>query len=472
MVFNSIPFGVFLPVTFLIYWLIGAKNTKAQNVFLLLASYFFYGWWDWRFLSLLVFSSLLSYVLGLSIHQAKSPVARKIFLFIGVFISLGLLGFFKYYNFFIQSFADAFSIFGGHLNVETLKLILPLGISFYTFKLISYLLDIYRGKMEPTKEWVNYFVYISFFPQIAAGPIERASNLLPQLKNTRKFDKDQATEGLKLILWGLFKKVVVADTCALYVGDIFNNSTNYPASTLLLGAFYFAFQVYADFSGYSDIAMGIGKLLGFELMVNFNHPFLSKNITDFWRRWHISLSSWFNDYVFTPAYTALRNWGNAGMFICIFITFFLSGLWHGASWHYVLFGSIHGMAIIYETFTKKKRKKVEAKIGKRLYENLSIGLTFVFIIITFILFRANTIPHAFQYITSLFNVSIFEMPGKLAYIPLVILMMGWEWIQRKQKYTLYFPKLPMPLRWSLYLVLTFLILYYYGAEQQFYYFQF
>jgi alginate O-acetyltransferase complex protein AlgI len=472
MIFNSIPFVVFLPATFIIYWLIGHKRTRAQNVFLLIASYFFYGWWDWRFLSLLFFSSLLSYILGGAIYKSTSDKKRKLLLYLGVIVSLGFLGFFKYYNFFIQSFADAFTVFGSPIEVTTLKLILPLGISFYTFKLISYLMDVYRGKIERSYQAVDYFVYVGFFAQITAGPIERASNMLPQLKVARPFNKEQATEGLKLILWGMFKKVVIADTCALYVGDIFNNSTIYPASVLLLGTFYFAFQVYADFSGYSDIAMGIGKLFGFELMQNFNHPFSSKNITDFWRRWHISLSSWFNDYVFTPAYTAMRNWGNAGMFLGIFITFLLSGLWHGASWHYVLFGSIHGLAIIYETYTKKKRKKVESKMGKTLYANVSVFLTFIFILLTFIIFRANNIPHAFQYIGALFSSSMLEVPGKLAYLPWVFLMIGWEWLQRKKKYALYFPTLPMPVRWSIYLVLTFLIFYYYGTEQQFYYFQF
>ncbi len=472
MIFNSIPFVIFLPVVFIIYWLIGNKNRKAQNYFLLIASYFFYGWWDWRFLSLLVFSSLLAYVLALFINKSSKETHRKWLLFIGVFISLSFLGFFKYYNFFIQNFAEAFSLFGEKMNVRSLQLILPLGISFYTFKILSYLLDVYRKKIEPSKEVVDFFVYVSFFPQIAAGPIERASSLLPQLKQVRKFDQAQATDGLKLILWGLFKKVVIADTCAIYVGDIFNGYTSYPASVLVIGALYFAFQVYADFSGYSDIAMGIGKLFGFELMQNFNHHFMSKNITDFWRRWHISLSSWFNDYVFSPLYTNMRNWGNAGLYLGIFITFFLSGLWHGASWHFVLFGAIHGLAIVYETHTKKARKKIEKKMSSKVYANLSIAITFLFLIITFIFFRANSIPHAVNYITAMFSSSIIEMPGKLAYIPLVILMMSWEWLQRKKKHALDLVKLPIPVRWSLYILLTFFIFYYYGEEQQFYYFQF
>lgn len=472
MIFNSIPFVIFLPITFIIYWLIGHQRPKAQNCFLLIASYFFYCWWDWRFLGLLVSSSFLTYLIGLSIGKSASERKRKWMMYLGVVSSLAFLGFFKYYNFFIQNFAEAFTLFGAKINVQTLRLILPLGISFYTFKIISYLMDVYRRKMEPSKQVIDFFVYVSFFPQIAAGPIERAANLLPQLSKGRKFNQAQATDGVKLILWGLFKKVVIADTCAIYVGDIFNGYANYPASVLLIGALYFAFQVYADFSGYSDIAMGIGKLFGFELMQNFNFPFMSKNITDFWRRWHISLSSWFNDYVFTPMYTAMRNWGNAAMYIGIFITFFLSGLWHGASWHYVLFGAIHGVAIIYETATKKRRKKIEKAMGPKIYGNLSIAITFVFLFITFIFFRANNIPHAVNYISAMFSSSIVEIPGKLAYIPLVVLMMGWEWIQRKKKHALDFVKLPMPVRWSLYLVLTFLIFYYYGEEQQFYYFQF
>lgn len=472
MVFNSIPFAIFFPVVFILYWLIGHKRVKGQNLFLLGASYFFYGWWDWRFLSLLIFSSAVGYLSGWLIHKTTREKRRKAVMYLSVIVSLSFLLFFKYYNFFVENFIEAFSLFGKSLNITTLQLILPLGISFYTFRIVGYILDVYKRKIEAEKDIVSFFVFVSYFPQLVAGPIERATTLLPQLKKQRKFNYDQASEGAKLILWGLFKKVVIADTCAIYVSDIFNNYDNYPSSVLLLGTIYFAYQVYADFSGYSDIALGIAKLMGFELMVNFNDPFVSKNITEFWRRWHISLSSWFNDYIFTPVYTALRNWGNAGMFFGIFITFFLSGLWHGASWHYVFFGVIHGLAIIFETYTKKRRKKVASRIPGLVYNNISIALTFSFLLITWIFFRAENMSHAWNYLTGIFTPSILEIPGKLAYLPLVALLVIWEWIQRGKPHGLYMPRVPVILRWGIYIALTFLILYYYGEEQQFYYFQF
>jgi len=471
MIFNSIPFAVFLPIVFIIYWLIGGKRYQVQNGFLLLASYFFYGWWDWRFLSLLLGATFLSYLLGIGIGNAKREGQRKLLLGVGVGISLSLLVFFKYFDFFVESFADAFSLFGSKMSVVALNLILPLGISFYTFKILSYMLDVYKGRIPPCKNIFDYSLFVSFFPQLVAGPIERATTLLPQIQTQRKFSYDQAGDGMKLILWGLFKKIVVADTTAGYVHDIFSNHELYPASMLWLGILYFAFQVYADFSGYSDIAIGVGKLLGFELLKNFDRPFISKNITEFWRRWHISLSTWFNDYIFTPFYTTFRNWGNIAMYVGIMLTFFLSGLWHGESWHYIFFGALHGAAIVIETATKKSRKRLSKKVPAWLYNNLSMVLTFLFVIITWVFFRAKNMDHGFSYFKGLFDASIIEIPGKLAYIPLVLVMVIWEWLQRKKKHALDFG-FARPLRWLIYLVVTFFILYYFGNEQQFFYFQF
>lgn len=474
MVFNSLEFAIFFPAVFLLYWIIGGNNRKAQNLFLLGSSYFFYAWWDWRFLSLLVASSGISYWIGNQIHQSSALKNQKLFLYLGIIFSLSVLLFFKYYNFFIENFAAAFSLFGQKIPDYSLRLILPLGISFYTFKLIGYLLDVYWKKVEPAKSWIDYFTFIGFFAQLTAGPIDRASNLLSQLQQNRKFNDEQSNHGIKLVLWGLFKKVVVADTCAIYVSDIYTRYDTYPASVLLLGTVYFAFQVYADFSGYSDMAIGFGKLLGLEMVPNFQHPFISRNITEFWRRWHISLSAWFNDYIFTPIYTALRNWGNAAMYLGILITFLLSGLWHGASWHYVFFGALHGLAIIFETYSKKRRKSIAKKLPKWLYDNISMLLTFGFVLITWIFFRANDMAHAFHYLEKLVSPSLFEIPGKLAYLPLVAIMVLWEWIQRKRHavHALDFGKLYLPVRWSIYLALTISIFYYYGEEQQFYYFQF
>lgn len=474
MVFNSLPFAIFFPATFIVYWLIGSRHTKLQNSILLLSSYVFYGWWDWRFLSLLIGSSAISYLIARNIAKAESPKTKKIYLYSGVAVSLLLLGFFKYYNFFIENLIRLFSAVHYHPDVHTLKIILPLGISFYTFKILSFLFDVYRERIDPRQGVINYFLYISFFPQLVAGPIERSTHLIPQLKQPRRFDYKQGAEGIKLILWGLFKKIVIADTCAIYVNDIFHNYSIYPASVLLLGTIYFAFQVYADFSGYSDIAIGCGKLFGIETLANFDYPFISKNITEFWRRWHISLSTWFNDYVFTPLYTAIRNWGNAGMYIGIFVTFLLSGLWHGASWHYVFFGILHGGAIVFEAYTKKRRKKISKKMPQWLYDNLSIAITFLFVLITWIYFRADNMVHATNYLKAIFSLSVFEVPGKLAYLPMVALLIIWEFIQRKRKAKnpMDFGKLPLPFRWIIYLVLVFFIFYYYGEEQQFYYFQF
>jgi alginate O-acetyltransferase complex protein AlgI len=470
MIFNSIPFALFLPIVFILYWIIGSNRQPLQNLFLLVASIFFYAWWDVRFLFLLAFTTFSGYSTGIFLSRIKER--RRLVLFLGMIASLSFLLFFKYYNFFITSFADAYSFFGGKINPTTLKLILPLGISFYTFKIVGYLIDVYYKRIETCKNPIEFFLFVSFFPQIAAGPIENATSLLPQIQKKREFKLQRATEGLKHILWGLFKKIAIADACAGYVNDIFSNYTDFSASVLVIGAFYFAIQVYADFSGYSDIAIGIGKLFGFELMKNFNLPFLSKNVTDFWRRWHISLTKWFNEYFFTPIYTSVRNWESFGMYFAIFMTFFLSGLWHGANWNYVLYGIFQGIAIIVETSTKKKRKKAEKLLGKKVYLNLSILVTMVFILLTFIIFRSPTITKGFDYIQHIFSQSLFEIPSKLAYMPIILILLFWEWLQRNRSHAMDLKHIPSPIRWTIYLSLTFVMMYYYGQEQEFFYFQF
>lgn len=472
MVFNSAAFIIFFVLTFILYWLIGSNNKKQQNIFLLASSYFFYSWWDWRFLALLLFHSGLSYWISLQIEKSSNEKFRKGYLTFGVVLSLIILGFFKYYNFFADNLNNLFSSIGIKTSIVTLKLILPLGISFFTFKILSYMIDVYRNTIKPTNNTIDYLLFVSFFPQLVAGPIERATTLLPQVENQRKFNYHQAVTGTKLILWGLFKKVVIADTCAIYVADIFNNYHLYTASTLLLGTIYFAYQVYADFSGYSDIAIGVGKLLGFELMQNFDKPFISKNITEFWRRWHNSLSTWFNDYIFTPFFTRYRDYGNKAMYLGIILTFVLSGLWHGASWHYVFFGLLHGSAIVVETALKKKRKSVSKKMKPWLYNNLSMALTFSYVLITWIYFRANDMVHATKYLNRLFSSSIIQVPGKLQYLPWVALLIGWEYWQRKQENPLVLNGLPRIIKWVIYILMVFTILYYFGQEQAFYYFQF
>ena len=352
MLFNSIDFAIFLPIVFLLYWFVANKNLKFQNILLLVASYVFYGWWDWRFLSLIIFSSFIDYFVGISLSKTENSQKRKILLWMSILVNIGFLGFFKYFNFFSQSFADAFTLLGSHMEPSRLNIILPVGISFYTFQTLSYSIDVYRRKLEPTKDIIAFFSFVSFFPQLVAGPIERATNLLPQFYKKRKFDYGKAVDGMRQILWGLFKKVVIADNAAEYANEIFNNYEDYSGSTLFLGAVFFAFQIYGDFSGYSDIAIGTSRLFGFNLKQNFAFPYFSRDIAEFWRRWHISLSTWFRDYVYIPlggsrggTWMKIRN---------TFIIFLVSGFWHGANWTFISLGIFK--CIIFFTITVIKKK--------------------------------------------------------------------------------------------------------------------
>ena len=300
MLFNSIDFAVFLPILFFLYWFVTNKNLKLQNFLIVGSSYLFYGWWDWRFLSLILFSTIVDYSVGLLLSKEKKKKKRMVLLWTSIIINLGFLGFFKYYNFFLDNFVTAFSFFGSEIKESSLNIILPVGISFYTFQTLSYTIDVYKKKLEPTKDFIAFSSFVSFFPQLVAGPIERASNLLPQFYKKRIFDKSKAIDGLYLILWGLFKKIVVADSCAIYVNEIFSKHEIMNSLSLLMGAIYFAFQIYGDFSGYSDIAIGTSKLFGIDLKRNFAFPYFSRDIAEFWRRWHISLSTWFRDYLYIP----------------------------------------------------------------------------------------------------------------------------------------------------------------------------
>ena len=295
MLFNSIDFAIFLPIVFILYWFVTNKNLRLQNLLIVTASYVFYGWWDWRFLSLIIFSTIVDYSVGLKLKTEENQIKRKALLWTSILINLGFLGFFKYCNFFLDNFISTFSFFGAEIKANSLNIILPVGISFYTFQTLSYTIDVYKRKLVPTKDFIAFSAFVSFFPQLVAGPIERATNLLPQFYNKRNFDYSKAADGMRQILWGLFKKVVIADNCAEYANLIFNNSTDYSGSTLVLGAIFFTFQIYGDFSGYSDIAIGTSRLFGFDLMQNFNFPYFSRDIAEFWRRWHISLSTWFRD---------------------------------------------------------------------------------------------------------------------------------------------------------------------------------
>ncbi len=481
MLFNSIDFAIFLPIVFILYWFVFQHSIKKQNVLLLVASYFFYGYWDWRFLSLLFISSIADYIIGISLGKTDNQSKRKLLLSASLLINLGLLGFFKYFNFFAESFEQAFTIFGHHIQADRLKLILPVGISFYTFQTLSYSIDVYRKKIIPTHDFIGFITFVSFFPQLVAGPIERASHLLPQFQKPRCFDIDLAKDGLRQILWGLFKKMVIADNCAELANQIFANYPSYNGSTLLLGAFLFSIQIYGDFSGYSDIAIGTARLFSFSLMKNFNYPYFSRNIAEFWRRWHISLSTWFRDYVYFPLggsfgnqFQKIRN---------VLIIFVLSGFWHGANWTFMVWGFLNALYYLPSLLSKTNRKYAETIAPNRILPNLielfQMLLTNMLIIFAWIFFRAQSVSDALLYINGILSPTLFYpldlMNGKMiATLTLVLVFIIIEWIGRNNNFAL--EKLKYlsfrPYRWSIYYLLIIVLFIFTGKEQQFIYFQF
>ncbi len=476
MLFNSIEFAIFLPLIFVIYWGIGSRRVREQNIALLIASYFFYGWWDWRFLGLIAFSTLVDFWVGKSLERIAAPKKRKILLYISLTSNLGLLLFFKYYNFFIDSFVEAFKFFGTHFSPNHLNIVLPVGISFYTFQTLSYTIDVYRKKIKPADDWIAFAAFVSFFPQLVAGPIERAANLLPQFQKNREFNTEKAKDGLRQILWGLFKKIVIADTCAIYANDIFGQPESYSTPGLWLGAIYFAFQIYGDFSGYSDIALGLAKLFGFELMKNFNLPYFSRDIAEFWRRWHISLSSWFKDYLYIPlggsrgnVKKTLRN---------VLIIFLISGLWHGANWTFVAWGGIHALFFIPLLLLKRNRKHLDEIAKSRFLPSLSearqILVTFLQVLIAWVFFRAANINDAIHYVAGMFDLSNMSAIEnyKTKYLILILFLLAWEWSFREKEHGLHISSWPMTWRWLTYSFFIWLILYFMGEEQEFIYFQF
>ncbi|MHA3788827.1 MBOAT family O-acyltransferase [Flavobacterium hauense] len=482
MLFNSIQFAFFLPIVFLLYWWIGPKNLRKQNILLFAASYFFYACWDWRFLFLLMFSTLLDYYTGLKMEDAKSQKIKKIWFWISICINLGFLGTFKYYNFFAESFADAVSNFGLTVNPTTLNIILPVGISFYTFHGLSYVIDIYKGRITAEKNFIDYALFVSFFPLLVAGPIERATHLLPQIKRKRIFNLDNMKDGLRQILWGLFKKVVIADQCAQYANAIFNNSDQLTGSSLAFGALFFTFQMYGDFSGYSDIAIGTAKLFGIDLLRNFAYPYFSRDIAEFYRRWHISLSSWLRDYIYIPLGGSKTN--TLKMIRNIFIVFILSGFWHGANWTFIAWGTLNAIYFLPLILTNTHRKNIEIAAKGRFLPSLvevrGIMITFGLTAFSRIFFRAESISHAFSYIGTLFSPSLFSAPDfekkKIAFflIGITLIFLFIEWIGREQPHALKTFGLTWsrPVRWTFYYVLIFAIIVYGGKEQQFIYFQF
>lgn len=477
MLFNSIEFLLFLPITFIVYWVVFKNNIKGQNFFLLFASYVFYGWWDYRFLGLIVASTLVDFFVGRALGNTKLKSNRKWLLGLSITFNIGLLGFFKYYNFFIESWIEAWATIGVAMHTSTLQIILPVGISFYTFQTLSYTIDVYRRKLAPTNDIINFGVYVAFFPQLVAGPIERATRLLPQFSKKRIFDEDQAISGIHLILWGLFKKMVIADSCATYVNVIFNNYEDMNTASLILGAVYFSFQIYGDFSGYSDIAIGTARLFGFDLMRNFNYPYFARDIAEFWRRWHISLSTWFRDYLYIPLggskgtkVNQLRN---------VFIIFLVSGFWHGANWTFIIWGGVHALLFIPLLLSGRNRKYTghicEGRYLPTLRVLLAIILTFILTTFAWVFFRANSVMDAMGYFKRIFSTFDFSLQYlsieryNVEMLLIVSSFIVFEWFHRNWEH-------PFQGRWK-WLKITaiavlLLTLGVYSDHQEFIYFQF
>lgn len=486
MLFNSLDFAIFLPLVFLIYWYVLGKNYRWQNLFIVFASYVFYGWWDWRFLGLILFSTLVDFWMGRLLGREDRKSKRKMWLWVSIVVNIGFLGFFKYYNFFLDNFVTAFSFFGKEFSGHSLKIILPVGISFYTFQTLSYVIDVYRKQLEPSKNVITFAAYVSFFPQLVAGPIERATNLLPQFERKRTFDFAEAGDGMRQILWGLFKKVVIADNCAEFANQIFNNYGDYSSWTLALGAIFFTFQIYGDFSGYSDIAIGTSRLFGFKLMRNFAFPYFSRDIAEFWRRWHISLSTWFRDYLYIPlggsrggTWKKIRN---------TFIIFLVSGFWHGANWTFVIWGGLNALFFLPLLLSQRNRNHLDVVAKGRIFpsgrELLAMIMTFSLTVFAWIFFRAENVHQAFHYIeqmmTTLNGTSfqafwIYITQRKvMSLLLLIALFLAIEWKGREDQYAIekFISKWRKPARVVFYYGIIFCIFWFAGEVQQFIYFQF
>ena len=482
MFFNSLDFAIFLPTVFLLYWFVAAKNLEFQNSLIVLASYVFYGWWDWRFLFLIAFSSLIDFTVGIKLSKEVNPLKRKLWLWLSILVNLGFLGFFKYYNFFLENFIDAFSFFGIPLKENSLNIILPVGISFYTFQTLSYSIDLYKRKLKATTNFISFAAFVSFFPQLVAGPIERATHLLPQFQKDRTFDYSRAVDGMRQILWGLFKKIVIADNCAEFANQIFNNSAELNGSTLLLGAIFFSFQIYGDFSGYSDIAIGTARLFGFDLMQNFRFPYFSRDIAEFWRRWHISLSSWFRDYLYIPL--GGSRGGTVMKIRNTFIIFIVSGFWHGANWTFVIWGALNALYFLPLLLSNKNRNNVgkvaEGRVLPTFKEMMQILVTFGLTVLAWIFFRAENVSHAFSFLSEIFSGSLFCVPDfnnmrrAITIIILVLIFIIVEWIGRDGAHALekIGLKWKSQLRYSMYGLIIISLFWFSGDKQQFIYFQF
>lgn len=473
MLFTSVAFAIFLPLVFAIYWAIGAKNIRAQNMLLVLASFVFYGWWDYRFVLLLLATTSFDFYIGCQLGKIDAPGKRKTLFHASIFLNLVTLAFFKYFNFFSENFAGLLHTFGFSADTFTLHILLPVGISFYTFHSMSYVIDIYHRRKDPCYDAAAFFAFISFFPLLVAGPIVRASWFLPQFRSERRFEPAKASDGLRQMLWGFFKKMVIADGCAHFVNPIFEHWGSQSSATLAAGAMLFAFQIYGDFSGYSDIAIGTSRLLGFHLLPNFRYPYFSRSITEFWRRWHISLSTWFNDYVFLPFATAYRNWGKAAVIAGVLLTFFLSGLWHGAGWNFIIFGLMHGIAMVWELLTKKLRRKSFSWLPAAISAGLPMILVFAYVSLADVFFRAANMTQAAGYLHRMCsgipgNIAVERRIGVFIAVMLIV-----EWIARKREHGLELDRIrSRPLRWLIYMLVALAAFYFGAPAQTFIYFQF
>ena len=480
MLFNSPEFLLFLPIVFGLYWFVTQRNLKAQNLLLLVASYVFYGWWDWRFLGLIALSTIVDFLVGIRIEEAPDKARKKRWLWVSLAVNLGILGYFKYANFFIENWISAWQSLGVTMHASTLQVILPVGISFYTFQTLSYSIDIYRGNLKATRDPVAFGAFVSFFPQLVAGPIERATNLLPQITSPRNFTYEQGRDGMRLILWGMFKKVVVADSCAPYRRHVFRQTPKRIRLTLFLGPSLFAFQIYGDFSGYSDIAIGTAKLFGIELMSNFKTPFFAKSVPEFWNRWHISLNTWMNDYVFFPMAFAWRKFKKTGVMAAVLLTFLISGLWHGSDWKFVLWGAIHGLAFVPYILAQKRpgtlfsshkqaRKEFELPNLRDLrLMALPIGVN----LLAWIFFRAASVAHGWEYISAMTRWNsvhqvIFHHYALTTGLAVLII----DWVHQDDERNP-LSRFPNWLRWTLYPLIFWFVLRNLANPSSFIYFQF
>lgn len=472
MLFNSFEYALFLPFVFFLYWFIGSKNLKVQNAFILFSSYLFYAFWDWRFLFLIFSSSILDYILAIKIYESQNSKFKKLALFTSVFWNIGVLFIFKYYNFFTKSFSELF----GFENHYFINILLPVGLSFYTFQTLSYTIDVYKGKITPTNRVLEFLTFVSFFPQLVAGPIERASKLLPQFFKNRQFSTLQFSNGLRQILWGLFKKIVIADNLAIAVNMYFSSPYDYQSLELFTALILFYFQIYCDFSGYVDIAIGTAKLFGFDLSVNFKLPHFAKSIPEFWRKWNITLSTWFRDYVYVPLLLDTKR-SVLKISFGLLITFILIGFWHGANWTFIIFGAIHGiLMIIYRYIPKINQEKVKNLGLTKIYNIASILICFSLNSLAGVFFRSENVQKAFYILSRIFSLipdynfeSIIGL--KILFLPLLLII---EYFTRKKE----FPfldiqnNLSKPMRWFIYYIFIFLIIRYGGPQESFIYFQF